>query len=662
MCSEGYGITDGPGSSATGPTEFGPMQSWGINTVFIGLNEDCWLGINGVSSSFSGTAYINEIKAEVTQAESDGLYPVIGFFWGDPGSEVPVGSDWNGGGQEPLPDNDHAPLFWEEVADTFKNDSNVMFRLQEEPHPYSAGSSLAAWKCWSQGDVQYGTTSDNAYGTAPTPAASTSNCDTEYSTNGDTAYQTVGMQSLVNIIRGAGADNVIQIPGVGYANMLACSSTTSPTSCGFLDSSDGVKITDPLASPQLMADIDMYPDSGQTCDNTTCYNDTIAPVAQVMPVDLGETGYGGPADQTLLAWMNSHNQSNYYAWAWDTWAGLISDYSGTPSSPWGTGYKAYLTATTVPANTSSPTITGTAQEGQTLTANTGTWSPSGFPDYQWQDCTNSSGSSCTAISGATSSTYTPTASDVGDYINVVVSVDNSHGSTPATSATTAQIASLPQPTDGISFRQTQTATGSDTLTFSSAVTAGDDLFITIAGQAWPSASSGATITGVSDNINGAWAKVTDTGYQSNDSQHYVHEAVYELLNSATAAAGALTITINTPGSVSAVAMDTSGVASVTTATSSSVAYATPLNAPTITAANNDVILGMFGTYVSGSFNFTTTTGWNSNSNYWTEGNSGNGDPGAAIVWRQATAAGSTTPSIGGSGSLLGVGTTLDLKP
>jgi hypothetical protein len=34
--------------------------------------------------------------------------------------------------------------------------------------------------------------------------------------------------------------------------------------------------------------------------------------------------------------------AGYYAWAWDTWAGLISSYNGTPASPWGTDYHAHL--------------------------------------------------------------------------------------------------------------------------------------------------------------------------------------------------------------------------------------------------------------------------------------------------------------------------------
>ena len=64
------------------------MVSWKINSVFIGLNEDCWLGINGVKSQYGGQNYINAIKAEVSAAEANGIFPVVGFFWGDPGTEV----------------------------------------------------------------------------------------------------------------------------------------------------------------------------------------------------------------------------------------------------------------------------------------------------------------------------------------------------------------------------------------------------------------------------------------------------------------------------------------------------------------------------------------------------------------------------------------------
>ena len=58
---------------------------------------------------------------------------------------------------------------------------------------------------------------------------------------------------LLNIVRGTGATNVVQVPGVQYANMMACTTGGSPTSCGFLQ--PGVRVTDTLSTPQLMADI-----------------------------------------------------------------------------------------------------------------------------------------------------------------------------------------------------------------------------------------------------------------------------------------------------------------------------------------------------------------------------------------------------------------------
>jgi hypothetical protein len=94
-----------------------------------------------------------------------------------------------------------------------------------------------------------------------------------------------------------------------------------------------------------------------------------------------------------------------------------------------------------PSNTALPSISGTTTQGQTLTAAKGSWngSPTSYA-YQWRDC-NSSGASCTNISGATAGTYTLASGDVGDTIRVVVTATNAGGSTPATSNQTAAIAS-----------------------------------------------------------------------------------------------------------------------------------------------------------------------------------------------------------------------------
>jgi hypothetical protein len=310
------------------------------------LNQDCWLGINGVSATYSGQNYINYVKGEVASMEKHGIYPVLVFGEGNPGTLQP---NWfaTDAGEVSMPNNDHFPLLWEELASTFKNDPDVIFRLYEEPYPNNTGTDLSTWKCWSQGDVQYGAGSANTPPAAPTPVSSVSHCS-EHDPHGN-AYSTVGMQSLVNIIRGTGATNIIQIPGVAFANMLSCSNTGSPTSCGFLDSADGVKVNDTLGSPQLMADTDNYPDIGQICGNLTCVTDTYDPVAAVMPIDMGEIGTENGTMTVAQQFVNHYDSigQSYYGSQWETWSNFITNYNGTPGSGWGTWFYDHITGATL---------------------------------------------------------------------------------------------------------------------------------------------------------------------------------------------------------------------------------------------------------------------------------------------------------------------------
>ncbi|HUA03960.1 MAG TPA: carboxypeptidase regulatory-like domain-containing protein [Solirubrobacteraceae bacterium] len=88
-----------------------------------------------------------------------------------------------------------------------------------------------------------------------------------------------------------------------------------------------------------------------------------------------------------------------------------------------------------PTNTSPPSISGTAEQGQTLTEVPGAWTnqPSGV-QIQWLRCANGS---CAPITGATGATYVPTANDVSDTIEVQETAANDTGSgTPAVSSPT----------------------------------------------------------------------------------------------------------------------------------------------------------------------------------------------------------------------------------
>ena len=98
-------------------------------------------------------------------------------------------------------------------------------------------------------------------------------------------------------------------------------------------------------------------------------------------------------------------------------------------------------------NVAVPIVSGTPALGETLTASTGTWTPTGMGfTYQWLR-------GGTPIAGATSKTYPTTSADVGQQLSVRVTASNGSSLT----ATSAPTAAVTQPSSITVLEQLATA-------------------------------------------------------------------------------------------------------------------------------------------------------------------------------------------------------------
>jgi hypothetical protein len=89
----------------------------------------------------------------------------------------------------------------------------------------------------------------------------------------------------------------------------------------------------------------------------------------------------------------------------------------------------------------SASITGTAQVGSQLTAVRGsTTGTINSTTYQWRRA-DTSGGTYSDIASATNSTYTPVSGDGGKFIQVIITVTNTGGSSSSTSPATGQVSS-----------------------------------------------------------------------------------------------------------------------------------------------------------------------------------------------------------------------------
>jgi hypothetical protein len=139
---------------------------------------------------------------------------------------------------------------------------------------------------------------------------------------------------MVDAVRSTGASNVILVGGTQHAGSLTRWLEYAPY--------------DPLQ--QLAASIHIYGPNWTSCSTRSCWDSVIAPLAERVPVVLGEIGIAervcSPAFvQSLMEWADAHDLS-YLAWSWivggcTSEPSLIANYAGVPTA-YGAGVRAHL--------------------------------------------------------------------------------------------------------------------------------------------------------------------------------------------------------------------------------------------------------------------------------------------------------------------------------
>lgn len=310
-CQQGWSY----GEQGTEPDEAAAtaaaIASWQINAVRLPLNQDCWLGDDGLpAGSLTMNGYRQSVDNFVATLNAAGIVVIVDLHWSGPNGTV-------ADGLRPMPDL-RTPAFWASVATRFKDDRSVIFDLFNEPHSRWDSNDTRvfglSWSCWANGGCRAPIEPD----TAPV--------------SGLGWYSTVGLNQLTAVVRNAGATQPILLSGTDYANDLRGWLAHAP------------------ADDQLIAGFHNYPI--QRCRTVECWNTEIAPLSTEVPVvaaEIGQNDCGPPRHvNSFMDWADNHS-IGYLAWAW--WAlpqlgcsnfALISGMDGTPLPPVGTAFHDHL--------------------------------------------------------------------------------------------------------------------------------------------------------------------------------------------------------------------------------------------------------------------------------------------------------------------------------
>lgn len=317
-CAQGWGYSALDDLVARDPyaTEAKTLAKWGINTVRLPLNQDCWLGTRGAPVSDQYTertvsGYRDEVREFVHALNQAGLVVILDLH-----SRKRIGQPEFG--NLAMPDSESI-AFWTSVAGQYAGNPSVMFDAFNEPYSrYNAGGTKSlfdlTWRCWRDGGCA-----------APVE-------DDQTATAGRVTYPVQGMAAVVSAIRNAGAEQPILLGGLDYANDLSHWREFAPD------------------DDQLIAAFHSY--DFKQCADQDCWNRVLGQLADSVPVLTTELGAQKPQDGYVaryLAWADAHDLGALF-WVWadhpsDPMA-LVTDERGRPTSygidarDWLTGHEA----------------------------------------------------------------------------------------------------------------------------------------------------------------------------------------------------------------------------------------------------------------------------------------------------------------------------------
>jgi len=289
------------GNQAGNQSTIDAMLTWHANVMRLPLNEDCWLGINGLPAASSGAPYQTAMGSFVNLAVASGLIVEVDLHFGGGGRIVPTNDDYPG------LDIDHAPAFWQSVANYFRGNPAVIFNLINEPFGIS-------WPCMRDGG-----------------------CTAKLKHNKG-SWQVVGTQSIVSTVRATGAANPIIIAGLDWSD----------------DLSQWLQYVPNDPAKQLIAGFHTYaPPLDKNCVTQSCWDSVLAPIqAAGYPLLINEFGEEDCTHEYIdkvMNWADAQTPKvGYWGWDWTTLScrkepSLLRDSSGTPSN-YGLGLKQRLLA------------------------------------------------------------------------------------------------------------------------------------------------------------------------------------------------------------------------------------------------------------------------------------------------------------------------------